>query len=203
MSGAIRRWWRPHVETVRQLTRARPKRQRRAFHDYVRDLVLGHFITDRIDAAANALADPPIASCAAQMFVARHNLLRRPSSLWVPCRDPGADSAASDRGGHALLQAEGQAVKGARHVEDAVAIPPNSGRGMRSVPAFGHEPAVEPGVWRQLVGCVIGRVTGAQFSSHFGVPDPPSRVPPGPILAEDWRGTIVSICSITNSVPRA
>ena len=39
---------RPHVETVAELTRARLERQRRAFHNYVRTAVLGHFIPDRI-----------------------------------------------------------------------------------------------------------------------------------------------------------
>src|SRR3984885_3859672 len=42
---------RPYIETVAELTRARLERQRRAFHNDVRTAVLGHFITDRINAA--------------------------------------------------------------------------------------------------------------------------------------------------------
>jgi len=74
INAALRR--RPYIETVAELTRARLERQRRAFHNYVRTSVLGHFINYRIDAATDALADPPIASRAAQMFVAHHDLLR-------------------------------------------------------------------------------------------------------------------------------
>ena len=66
---------RPYIETVAELTRARLERQRRAFHNDVRTAVLGHFITDRIDTATDALADPPIAGRATEMFVTRHDLL--------------------------------------------------------------------------------------------------------------------------------
>ena len=66
---------RPHIETVAELTRARLERQWRAFHNYVRAAVLGHFIHDRIDAATDALADPPIACCPTQMLIAHHDLL--------------------------------------------------------------------------------------------------------------------------------
>src|SRR4029077_7651000 len=109
---------RPYIETVAELTRARLERQRRAFHNYVRTAVLGRFITDRIDATTDALADPPIASRGAQMFVALHELLRHIDHL--PRTHSGIQTQITEgtiEAVNVLLEPEGATVKGARHVE--------------------------------------------------------------------------------------
>ena len=87
--------------------------------------MLGHFIIDRIDTATHALADPPITSSAAQMFVARDDLLRHVDHLLRTYA--GIQTQITERAIEAvnvLLEPEGAAIKGARHVEGAIAILP-------------------------------------------------------------------------------
>ncbi|MBI3472192.1 MAG: hypothetical protein HY013_12620 [Candidatus Solibacter usitatus] len=106
----------------------------------------GRFITDRIDAATDALADPPIASGGAQMFVARHDLLRHADHF--PRTHAGIQTQITQGAietVNVLLQPEGAAVKGARHVEGAVAVPPAPVAERDQHLILGHELAVEPG----------------------------------------------------------
>src|SRR5712691_7340851 len=146
MSGAMRRCAGVHTSRPSRNWRARLERQRRAFHNYVRTAVLGHFINDRIDATTDALADPPIASRAAQMFVAHHDLLRHVDHLVRTHSEiqtqitQGAIEAVN-----VFLEPEGAAVKGARHVEDAVAVPPTPVAERDQYLTLGQELAVEPG----------------------------------------------------------
>src|SRR5262249_50301156 len=107
---------------------------------------LGQFITDRIDAAADALADPPIAGRAAQMFVARHDLLRYLDHLlrthsWIQAQITQGAIEAVD----VFLEPERAAVKGARHVEGPVAVPPPPVAERDQYLILGHILAVEPG----------------------------------------------------------
>src|SRR6267143_4011174 len=108
--------------------------------------MLGHFIINRIDAATHALADPPIASPAAQMLVARHDLVRHVNHLLRTYA--GIQTQITERAIEAvnvLLEPEGAAVKGARHVEGAVAVLPAPVAERDQYLILGHELAVEPG----------------------------------------------------------
>src|SRR5437660_97235 len=108
--------------------------------------MLGHFIINRIDTATDALADPPIASRAAEMFVARHDLFRHVDHLLRT--HSGIQTQITQRAietVNVLLEPEGAAVKGARHVEGAVAVLPAPVAERDQYLIFGHELAVEPG----------------------------------------------------------
>src|SRR4026209_3015781 len=108
--------------------------------------MLGHFIIHRIDTATHALADPPIAGPAAQMLVARHDLLRHVDHL--PRTYAGIQTQIPERAIEAvnvLLEPEGAAVKGARHVEGAVAVLPAPVAERNQYLILGHELAIEPG----------------------------------------------------------
>src|SRR5262249_49800883 len=127
------------------LTRARPERQRRAFHNDVRTPVPGRFIIERIDAATDALADPPTAGRGAQVFVARHELLRHVDHLLRT--HSGIQTQITKRAIEAVnvfFEREGTAVKGARHVENAVAVLPAPVAERDQDLILGHELAVEP-----------------------------------------------------------
>src|SRR6185437_3449683 len=106
----------------------------------------GHFITDRIDATADALADPPIASRAAQMFVAHHDLLRNVDQL---LRTHSGIQTQITQGAikavNVFLEPESTAVEGARHVEGAVAVLPAPVAERDQHLILRHELAVEPG----------------------------------------------------------
>src|SRR6188508_419186 len=103
-------------------------------------------VAHRVDAAADALADPPVADGRPQVLVACHDLLAVRHHLLGP--DAGIDLQVAQRTVEAvdmLLQPERLALEGARHVEGAVAVLPAAVAERDHDLAFRHEVAVEPG----------------------------------------------------------
>ena len=122
------------------------ERQRQDFDDDVRAGMVPALVADGVDAAADPLADPPVADGRTQMLVPRHDLLAVRHHLLRA--DAGIDLQVAQRAVEAvdmLLQAERLALEGARHVEGAVAVLPAAVAERDHDLAFRHELAVEPG----------------------------------------------------------
>src|SRR5471030_1258187 len=107
--------------------------------------MLPAFVAYGIDAAADALAQPPVAHFAAQMLVAGHDFLTVGNHLLG--REAGIDLQVAQRAVEAvdmLLQPERRALEGASHVERAVAVFPAPVAKRDHHLSFRHELAVEP-----------------------------------------------------------
>src|SRR3954462_926779 len=120
--------------------------------------MFGHFIVNRVDTATDPLTDPPITSCDAQMFVACNDLFRH---LYHLLRTyAGIQTQIAKRAIEAvdvLLEPEGAAVEGARHVEGAVAVLPTAVTKRDQHLILGHELAIhpgEPGIAKLCHGCL-------------------------------------------------
>src|SRR6201995_1495957 len=101
-------------------------------------------IADGIDAAADSLADPPVADGGPQVLVARHDLLAVRHHLLG--RQAGIDLQIAQRAVETvdmLLQAEWRTLEGAGHVEGAVAVLPAAVTERDHDLVFGHELAVD------------------------------------------------------------
>src|SRR5205823_3010865 len=98
-------------------------RQRYAVDDHVSLHVLPAFVADRVDAAADALADPVILVLAEQVPVAIEHVLADLDHLrrLEPAVDPGVAQRAVEPV-DVLLDLEDAPVEGAGHVEHAVAL---------------------------------------------------------------------------------
>ena len=143
--GAARRRG-DHLGAVAIELGALGERQRQHLDHDVRAGMVPALVAHRVDAAADPLADPPVADGGAQMLVARHDLLAVGDHLLG--RDAGIDLQVAQRAVEAvdmLLQPERRALEGARHVEGAVAVLPAAVAERDHDLGFRHELAVEPG----------------------------------------------------------
>ncbi len=126
--------WRDHLDAVAEMPGALAQRQRHAFDDHVRPVMLPIVAGDRVDAAADPLRQPIILARGQQMSVAgehvgadRHHLRRRQARVEVEVFERAVEPR------HMLFEAKGGAVEAAGHVEDRVAAgKPWSRNGIRT-----------------------------------------------------------------------
>jgi hypothetical protein len=125
-------------------------------------------VADRVDAAAHALGEPPVAGGGAERLVALDDLLADRDDLLGLEADVDAQIAQrAVEALHVLLQAEDAPVEGARHVEAAVAAVEAAVAVGDDHLGLGHELAVEVGdarhvrpPWSGLGGVCTGRRHG-------------------------------------------
>ena len=119
--------------------------------------VLPALVAHGVDAAADALAEPPVADRRVQMGIARHDFLAVRDHLLGA--EAGIDLQVTQRAVEAvdmLLQPKRLAFKGPGHVEGAVAVFPTAVAERDHDLVLRHEFAIEPG--NALIAELLGHV---------------------------------------------